>query len=100
MTPADRAERTEETPSQPLVSNASLGGTKDPDQTPLGLWQAPQDAMPHLAWRPGPSPSGSPNEARRPASTARSHTSAWAPRHRRASNLPTNKTSPNSAPRS
>ena len=49
------------------VSSARLDGTKDPDQTPYRLWQTPQDVMPHLAWRPGPSPSGSPNEARRPA---------------------------------
>ena len=39
----------------------------------------PAMVMPLLAWRPGPSPRGSPNEARRPPRPGRSHTSAWAP---------------------
>lgn len=45
-----------------LVGSARIKGTKDPDQTPRQLWQT--SVIPLLAWRPGPSPCGSPNEAR------------------------------------
>ena len=63
-TPAGGPERTDLTPFTTPVGNVRLEGKKDPDQTPLRLWQTPQDVMPLLAWRPGPSPFGSPNEAR------------------------------------
>src|SRR4051812_10476620 len=48
------------------AGSATLEGTKDPDQTPRQLWRTPAGVTPLLAWRPGPSPYGSPNEARRP----------------------------------
>ena len=53
------------------VGSARLEGTKDPDQTPTSLWQTLQGVMPHLAWRPGPSPLRQPERSQTTRPTRR-----------------------------